>query len=252
MAKRIRDLTIEATNEFDYVVEIDRAGEVETKQMTMKVLHEPVTNTIDATGLSSQTVNFSSYNTIVVTIDQDCTLNISNVLVTDVTLIVLKGSANIATISGLDHVTESRQDGETTLFYKIYAQGSYQYGTRINDQYSDTLVIGDLSPGIGTINSLDHFKWKIEGTKCNVNTEFTFSHAIPIVDKNQLTVTLSNFAPTLLYSNNALAAYIEIGTDNYAAQCNINDSDELEISWDFGLGSGVTATIYINGDFEIK
>lgn len=252
MAKRIMDLTNQGTNAADYYVEIDKTGDVETKRMSMMVVHGQIENDIDATGLSSQLVTFGSYNCLQVTIDQDCSLNIQNIPTTDVTLVVIKGSTDIATLTGVvDAVSESRQDGETVLFYRIYEKGSNAYAIRINNQYSDTLVIGDLTPNLGTINSLDHFKWKIEGTMCNINCELTYTPDPLLLNGHKLTITLSNFDPTLLYGINSLASFVEVGADNYSSQCTINDSDEIDITWDHQAEVAQLLTIYINGSFEI-
>lgn len=262
MAKRIRDLTVQATKAFDQVIEIDKTGLTETKQLTVETLQRTkVPTNQDGTGGGSKVVTFEFNDYINLTINANTTAQLSTIKDREtVYLKVNKGSSDILsfqTFPGL-FLEEAQQVGLTQLFFEITRMNDASDTSttptiikQLNSQASGTLTTGDFSLLGGTITSVDHFRWSTNKNICTFNGEFDITATSNLTELN--ISIIGDWSVNPVDSQNPIDTYLLSGDvpTIYGTQSRTTTSSVL-IKLSETLSNTESVTVQWSGSFIIE
>lgn len=215
MAKRITDLGIQVGKDYDLKLEVDKSGFPESKQVDLStLLQTSATNNVDASGNATYTADFSGYDIINLTIDQDCQLSftglsegISNYL------IVTKGVSDRVTFQGIGGYSDTRQTGITGLHLEIIDRPGLIYVRQLNNQWPGNLASNKFTAvGVATITSFDYVRYTLTENQCLIYGKMDISAQ----GETSIIINISGFPFVPKYDSEALPiscyGYLSYGT----------------------------------------
>lgn len=252
MSKRIYSATpgsgldIQATLNYNQYFEVDEDGFSETKAIKSDVLlRTRPSEIIDASGESEIQIAFDTYNTAIVTINSGCEFTVYPKDNETCYIYVLKSAANVVTFNGAT-LMYSCQTKSLVLVFKIESVNGVFTATQINNQFNDSLSIGDLIPLSGTVTTFTYFKSTINNNICSFEGSFIYTPASSvsavIINISNWNVTKFNTGSTSCNSFCQAAAVI----GSHAA------ISETVLSIYFNSAIATATTILINGSFRVK
>jgi len=256
--KRTYSLTQEPDIDFDSFIPTDKSGNTEAKAYkTSTLLRKKVVNEIDDSGNSSGTVNFSSYNLINLTIDQDYDATIAGIQSHEVVLLrVDKGSTDIFSVvnPSSDVIRpESVQKGLTVLFYAIYNITSTDAGDTITlvkpliNQLEDNAIT--ITADDGTVTATGFAESVVNNNVCNFEFSFTYESDLGGTTHD---FTLSNWNTTK-YNINPTSCYSHVIQSGSAVISNAKiNTSSLRIDLASSISTSTATTILVSGSFKVE
>ena len=192
-------------------------------------------------------VSFSLYDHREITISEDFACTLQNVPEGSTNwLTVNKGATHVITFANATAVSESKQQGETKLIYRIIGIDSEIHVERVNRQFSGSLAGTDLTSTFGSITSFGYFNWQIEGEICTFEGSFTYD---PIGTGSGTIISITNFDVVKANSGySAINVHLTSGATVFTPQARLKE-DTLTLN--FGVSTGDPVEVLISGSFKI-
>lgn len=245
---KIHELVVEPVLDFTKSFPVSKEGDLVPEQMTLlKALRGENKAEIDATGVSSYTLDFASYNVIVATIDETCVFTLSNLVEGDsVYLKVEKGLTHLVSFYYVDNVNKFNQN-QTMLLFHIIKKDGVVHIDNINRVKPISLSSAKFTPSAGTIVSFDYFKSTIIDNLVLFEGKFTY---VGTGSSNSILISIADW-PIVKY-NAAVTPIVATCLQSAAYfRCDaLMDESNLKIYFD-SRAIDVNITITISGHFEI-
>lgn len=265
MAKRIYSatpgagLTVSTVRDKDMHFEGDVDGYSETKAIPFDTMfHSKITSSQSDTGSATATADFTSYEAIQSTIDEDCLITVTGMQDESVYwLKVIKGASDMVTFYGVggEYIIPSHQYGKTVLYFRITHYDTTSDDTIIIEPVMTTeqssLITSKFSGTGFTVSSLTYFDYTLEGTKCNFEMLLTIEMTAA---QSAVTVNIADWA--ILKLNAALSTpcaceVIKNGATNITKSAIVNETSMI-VTFDSAVAISDSITIMANGPFQIQ
>lgn len=249
--KRIPALAEQTTLNYEDKAILDRVpGLSEAKSISFEtVLRSEVAVSEDATGVGTFNLDYEFKDRISATIDEDCEFSFLNTPLGSTNYLrVVKGVNDLVTFAGVTGVVDSKQINETSITYRIERKGASFYVSRVDNQFTDSLVIGDLTPSAGAVTSFSYFNSVINNNICNFEATFIYTPAAPIGIVN---IDIANWNVSK-YNAGVLTACSNICFEPGGVATANSYIKETLLSIYFNTSVSADTTIIINGSFRIK
>ena len=248
---RIKDLTTEPTLGYDYQLAIDKTGLLNAVNMDLAtILRTKVGDTVNESGNPTATADFTDATVINMIIDEDCAISFTGITNNEtVTLILSKGSADVATFPTATGTNDSSQVGRTSVIFEITSNGSSYLCKQLNDQFGGDLLIGNLSLAGSTITTFNYFRYEINNNVCNFWADFDFQYT-GVIALNKLTLTISSWNINTVQSEVAIAVFVTGDTAINAAMGKISKTS-ADIWFNVQPTTGDTNNLKFSGSFKI-
>lgn len=249
--KRISSLAEQTTLNYEDKAVLDRVpGLSEAKSISFDTaLRSEVGVSEDARTVSFYLLNYQFKDRITATIDRDCTFSFSNIPVGSTNYLrVIKGVNDLVGFTGITGVIDSKQIGETSITYRIERRDTSFYVNRIDNQFTDSLVIGNLTSTFGTISDFSFFKSTTNNNICNFEASFNFTTTGSI---SLFLIDIANWDVSKFNPNYApISISASVGAVGLVVADARIKADELLIQLDSAVDNDIL--IIINGSFRIK
>lgn len=249
--KRIPSLTVNPNKSFDDYFVQDRTGNLEAKSQSYNiVLRSMVYDIHDESGNSSGTLDFTDYELIRLTIDQDFTATITNVPINSKAYIeVTKGATDTIIFSGYGlSGSASIAQNATDLKFEVININSDIYVRQIESQtQSGSLSSAAVTASSGvTITTFYWFNWTINNNLCTLSTKLQLSFDGTVTDN--FTINCATFPLVMYNDDEAMSVYRTNNSHEYSC---LFEGDLIRVFAESSLASSGT-TLVLNTTFRIK
>ena len=253
MAKRIVQLNPEDVNNYGLQVEVDAAAFPESKRMSLAtLLRTAPSDVVDASGLSSYTVDFGSQPVVDLTINQDTVLTLTGLNENETAILrINKAEDNIVTFNNIDGTIDAEQKNKQALTFRIGSYLGKIIAERTNTQYGFVTSLANLTPIDASIVVLNYMEYQVNYNICNFNSEFQVKLNVA---RNNVALEIANFPLTMLHNTQVLAnsmhSTIEVlGRASLIATSASTAS--IVIFFDREVATTETLTVVLSGSFKI-